>query len=229
MVLMISLASACTAGSSGDSKDDRATDSVSLIDATLAGDLEAVNQLVGSGVDLEEEDDAGRTALNHAVRAGNVDTASALIDAGADVNHKDDTLQSAYLLATSELPEEIGLTILELTLAAGADVASLDSFRGTGLIRAADRGYVEIVRRLLETDIEVDHVNNLGWTALLEAIVLGQGDDSHTEVVAVLVDSGVDVNLADSNGVSPLVHARQRGYPEMTRILTDAGATDASN
>ena len=58
----------------------------------------------------------------------------------------------------------------------GADVASLDSYNGTGLIRAADRGFVRIVERLLETEIDVDHVNNLGWTALLEAIILGDGD-----------------------------------------------------
>ena len=86
-----------------------------------------------------------------------------------------------------------------------------DSFNGTGLIRAADRGYVQIVERLLETEIEVDHVNRLGWTALLEAIILGGGDEAHTEVVRVLVEGGVDVNLADGDGVTPLAHARAHG------------------
>ena len=99
-----------------------------------------------------------------------------------------------------------------------------DSFNGTGLIRAADRGYVQIVRRLLETEIDVDHVNRLGWTALLEAIILGGGDEAHTEVVRVLVEGGVDVELADGDGVTPLAHARSHGYEEMVAILTDAGA-----
>jgi ankyrin repeat protein len=84
------------------------------------------------------------------------------------VNAKDETVQSAYLIATSEVGDDPRL--LDLTLANGADVGSLDSYDGTGLIRAADRGYTEIVARLLETDIDVDHVNRLGWTALLEAI-----------------------------------------------------------
>ncbi len=66
-----------------------------------------------------------------------------------------------------------------VTLDAGADVNAKDSYNGTGLIRAADRGYVEIVRRLLETEIDIDHVNRLGWTALLEAIILGGGDERH--------------------------------------------------
>lgn len=226
LVLLFSVTAACSSGSIDRPETDGMTDNATLIDATLAGDIDAVSKILDSDVDLEAEDDAGRTALNHAVRTGNVAIASALISAGADVNHKDDTIQSPYLLATSELPEDTGLQILELTFAAGADVHSLDSFRGTGLIRAADRGHVEIVRRLLETDIEIDHINNLGWTALLEAILLGGGDEAHTDVVRVLVDAGADVNLADANGVSPLAHAQARDYAEMIAILIRAGATE---
>jgi ankyrin repeat protein len=106
----------------------------------------------------------------------------------------------------------------------GADVHSLDSYNGTGLIRAADRGHVEIIEELLKTDIDIDHVNRLGWTALLEAIILGDGGPRHTEVVRLLVEAGVDVNLADGNGVTPLAHARQRGFEEMVTILANAGA-----
>lgn len=48
----------------------------------------------------------------------------------------------------------------------------------------------------------MDHVNNLGWTALLEAIILGDCGLSHIEVVQLLVEAGADVNLADSGGVT---------------------------
>ena len=94
-----------------------------------------------------------------------------LIAAGADVNAKDKTKQSAYLISTSEGY----LDLLDLTLEHGADVDSLDKYDGTGLIRAAERGHHDIVGRLLQTDIDVDHVNNLGWVALHEAIMLGNG------------------------------------------------------
>lgn len=116
------------------------------------------------------------------------------------------------------------LELLRLTLPAGADVHSKDSYNGTGLIRAADRGHVEIIQELLKTDIKIDHINNLGWTALLEAIILGDGGPRHTEVVRLLVDAGADVNLADSNGTTPLAHARQRGYQQIIEILGAAGA-----
>jgi ankyrin repeat protein len=135
------------------------------------------------------------------------------------VNVQDNTQQSAYLIPTADGY----LELLKLTLAAGADVHSLDSYNGTGLIRAADRGHVEIIEELLKTDIDLDHVNRLGWTALLEAIILGDGGPRHTEVVRLLVEADVDVNLADGDGVTPLAHARQRGFEEMVTILETAG------
>ena len=76
------------------------------------------------------------------------------------------------------------------------------------------------MRLLLATKIDKDHVNNLGWTALLEAVVLGDGGPAHTEIVRLLVEAGANVNIADRDGVTPLAHAKQRGYAEMVRILS---------
>ena len=160
-----------------------------------------------------------------AAAANDVAAARELIDDGADVNAKDASQESAYLIATSEVGDDP--TLLELTLDAGASVNDKDSFNGTGLIRAAERGHARIVRRLLETDIEIDHVNRLGWTALLEAIVLGRGGSDHVETVRALVETGASVDVADSDGVTPLAHARRRGYDAIVRILHGARARRA--
>jgi ankyrin repeat protein len=192
---------------------------MALIDAAGRGDLAQVEALLAQGVRVDAADGRGRTALIAAAYANQVAVAERLIAAGADVNRKDDTQQSAYLIPTADG----GLEFLRLMLANGADVHSTDSYNGTGLIRAADRGHVEIVQELLRTDINIDHVNRLGWTALLEAIILGDGGPRHTEVVRLLVEAGADVNLADGQGVSPLTHARQQGYQEIITILQSAG------
>ena len=158
-----------------------------------------------------------------AAYANDVDAAAGLIEAGADVNAKDETVQSAYLIATSEVGADPGL--LELTLANGADVDAKDSYNGTGLIRAAHRGYPVIVERLIEAGVALDHVNRLGWTALLEAIILGDGGRDHVETVRLIVEAGANVNLADGEGVTPLAHAERAGYEEIAAILVAAGAS----
>jgi ankyrin repeat protein len=131
---------------------------------------------------------------------------------------KDNTLQSAYLISTSDGYVEL----LKSTLKAGADVHCTDSYKGTGLIRAADRGHVEIISELLKTDIRVDHINKLGWTALLEAVILGDGGARHTEVVRLLVDAGADVSLPDKDGATPLDHAKNKGFSKIIKILESA-------
>lgn len=220
-------ASGATAGTattvtSENTTADRETD-VALISASSRGDARTVERLLEQGVDVHARDEtSGTTPLIAAAYGNHVEVARILIEAGADVNVKDETQQSAYLISTSEIGDDPRL--LKLTLANGADVHSLDSYNDTGLIWASERGYVQIVRELLETEVRVDHVNNLGWTALLEAIILGDCGLSHTEVVQLLVEAGADVNLADSGGVTPLQHARQQGCTGIAEILENAGA-----
>lgn len=190
-----------------------------LINAAGRGEADEVDRLLAGGARVDARDATGRTALIAAAWGNHLGAACRLIEAGANVSLQDDTQQSAYLIATSEGY----LDLLRATLAAGADVRDLDSFRGTGLIRAAERGHGEVVAELLRTDIAVDHVNRLGLTALLEAIVFGDGGPRHTEVVQLLIGAGADPNLADGAGVSPLAHARQLGFAEIAAILEGAG------
>ena len=81
---------------------------------------------------------------------------------------------------------------------------------------------METVRELLKTRIDIDHVNRLGWTALLEAVILGDGGAAHTEIVRLLVARGGNVRIADAQGVMPLAHAEQRGQKAIAEILRKA-------
>jgi hypothetical protein len=204
----------------GNAQDEALDNDRALVVAAGDGDLSAVRSLLREGASVRYADDAGVTALIAASYPNHIEVADVLIDAGADVNAQDDSQQSAYLIATSEGY----LDLLRLTLQPRADVRSTDSFDGTGLIRAAERGHVDVVVDLLETEIDVDHVNRLGLTALLEAIMFGDGGERHTEVVRLLVGAGADVNLADGDGTTPLAHARQRGFETIAGILERAGA-----
>ena len=150
--------------------------------------------------------------------------ASALIERGADVNAKDVIGDTPYLYAGAQGR----LEILRLTLAAGADLKDTNRYGGTALIPAAHHGHVAVVRELLtKTAIAVDHVNRLGWTALLEAVILGDGGPAHTEIARLLLAHGADPNRADGQGVTPLAHAEQRDQQAIAALLRRAGAKAA--
>ncbi|MFI2131456.1 ankyrin repeat domain-containing protein [Lysinibacillus fusiformis] len=89
----------------------------------------------------------------------------------------------------------------------------------------AEHGYVENVREILEyTNVDVNHMNKPGWTALLEAIIYGDGGPKYQEAIHVLIEHGADVHLADAKGITPLQHAQSRGFQEISNILIQAGA-----
>lgn len=91
------------------------------------------------------------------------------------------------------------------------------------LIPASERGHAAYVRELLRaTDIDVDHVNRLGWTALLEAVILGDGGRAHQEVIELLLAAGADVDLPDGDGTTALEHAERRGFADIAARLRDA-------
>ncbi len=92
-------------------------------------------------------------------------------------------------------------------------------YDGTALIAAAHLGHHDVVARLVKGGAPLDHINKLAWTALIEAVVLGDGGPDHIKTVQILVDAGADKSIGDRDGVTPLQHATSRGYAEMVEIL----------
>jgi ankyrin repeat protein len=194
----------------------------SLHHAAAAGDLAAIAAAIAVGAEVNGRGDGGRTPLLVATRARQPAAFRALLVAGADVDLQDDQLDNPFLYAGAEGI----LDILRLANEAGADPTITNRYGGVAIIPASERGHVEAVRYLLtETKVNVNHVNRLGWTALLEAILLSDGGPRHQRIVALLIEHGADVNLADSDGVRPLAHARARGQGETAALLEAAGAT----
>ena len=192
-----------------------------LLQATQRGDKEAVLKLLQDGADINVRDAQGRTSVMIATYQHNTDMVRTLLQEGADINIRDNNKENPLLHAGAQG----WLDILRLAIEAHADTRLTNRFGGISIIPASERGHVEVVRELLTyTDINVNHVNNLGWTALLEAIILSNGDKAHQQIVQLLVDHRADVNLPDKDGVTPLQHARERRFTEIERILLQAGA-----
>ncbi|WP_246662820.1 ankyrin repeat domain-containing protein [Pseudolabrys sp. FHR47] len=189
--------------------------------AAARGDTAEIERLAKAGAALEARDGGGRTPLHVAVHLKKADAARALIRLGADANALD--AQAYDIVTIASVADDVAM--LKLSLDGGCKATNITSpYHGTALIAAAHLGHDEVVRMLIAAKAPLDHVNNLGWTAVIESIVLGQGGERHVATLKALVEAGANVNIADRAGATPLTLAKNRGYAEMVAILEKAGA-----
>jgi len=192
-----------------------------LHDAAARGDAAEIEQLIAEGEKPNIQDANSRTPLLVAAFLRRHAATQALLRLGATANALD--AQGYDIVTIAALNND--LEMLNIALAGGADArAIIGPHHATALMVAAHRGHVEILRALIAARAPLNHVNDFGRTALLEAVVLGNGGRNHTATVEAMVEAGADVTLPDRHGMTALQHARARGYSQIARILETAGA-----
>ncbi len=187
----------------------------SLLLAAQVGNADTVAVALRAGAHIETRDEHDRTALLLAVTHDHLAAAEVLVALGADPDALDDRHDTPWLVT--------GVTgsvaMLETLLPAYPDFTIRNRFGGLSPIPASERGHVDYVRRVVQTGVDIDHVNDLGWTALLEAVLLGDGGADHREIVRILLEAGADREIADHDGVTALQHAEQRDFQGIARLL----------
>lgn len=184
--------------------------------AAHAGDAAEIRRLLAAGAEVNARDGRRRTPLHVACHARAVPAMQALAEGGADPRALD--FQDYDCITIAAVADD--LPSLRAALALGGDPRAITSpYRGTALIAAAHLGHEDVVRTLIDAGAPLDHVNNLGWTALIEAVILGDGGPRHTATVRHLLAAGARRDLADRQGRTPLDHARSGGYVAIVRLL----------
>ena len=184
--------------------------------AAYRGDTAQLSKLLAAGADPNARDGYGRTPLHVAAFARQRAAIGVLAKARADLGALEHDRYDAVTIAAVADDEET----LGVLLSAGASAKLITSrYDGTALIAAAHLGHVGVVKRLISAGAPLDHVNNLHWTAAIEAVVLGDGGTRHQETLRALIAAGANVELADRHGKTPLMLARERGYAQMVRML----------
>ena len=188
--------------------------------AVRNGELITVKNQLKNNIDINIKDANNETGIIIATERNDIAMVKLLLEHSANVNIASDKIDNTpIMIASVKGYTDIVKLLIEKS---NPDMTILNGYGGTALIPACERGHVDIVRLLLEkTNVKVNHINKPGWTALLEAIVLSNGGKSQQEIVRLLLAHGADKNIADKNGITPLEHARKKGFKELVDILSN--------
>ena len=189
-----------------------------LLQAVEANNLEKVQDILkDSSYPINETNEHDETPLLMATHKNYIEIAKALIDAGADVNQQDRLQDSPYLYAGAQGKTEILAYILEK---ATPDHQVYNRYGGNALIPAAEKGHLANVKLLLaDGKADIDHQNNFGYTALIEAVALTDGSQLYQQIVQELLAYNANKELRDNNGMTALDYAKEKGYTKMVELL----------
>lgn len=204
------------------SKEDKKMDIApgSLLQAVSANDLAKVAEILKAKTEsIDEVNDKNETPLMIAVHNNQIEIAKKLIDAGANVNKQDTIEDSPYLYAGAEGRTEILTYMLAHST---PDQSITNRFGGNALIPAAEKGQLANVKLLLaDGRVNINHQNDYGYTALIEAVALRDGSQVYQDIVAELLRNGANPNIVDNYGKSAKDYANELGYGNISKMLEE--------
>ncbi|MBI5569379.1 MAG: ankyrin repeat domain-containing protein [Desulfomonile tiedjei] len=197
----------------------------SLIRAVKQGDEKELTRLLDQGANVNARDTDGSTALMWSCASSNcLRVAKLLVARGAEVNAKDNSGKTALTRADDRgaltaADQIVVQEFKEFLLQHGAVDEQLASLKDKNrvLLVASGKGYVSVVKRLVQEGGDVNHKGNLGQTPLIEASGAG-----YAEIVRFLLEKGANPRLRDGAGNSALTYATNRGHKEIQLLLQQA-------
>ncbi|KAL9617060.1 MAG: hypothetical protein Q9160_008133 [Pyrenula sp. 1 TL-2023] len=192
----------------------REFDRTPLMMAIHHGNPWMVYKLLGhSNVDVNARDRNGQTALILAARNGSYEIAEQLLEnEKLEKNAADLRVKRTALICAAEYNQPM---VVKLLLDRGADPNLRDRLGGTALMRGIDQGRKSVVSTMLGYPAVDKHCLDTDGRGLLHA-ASANGD---TEVLDLLRDLDLDMNLQDSNGMTPLHEAARCGKSKAVATL----------
>lgn len=191
--------------------------------AAESGSAECVRLLLEAGADLHARDNSRQTAM---YAAASKEVVLLLKERGLPVEDSDYMDWSPMLHALCAGDDAV--TRVRALLAAGADVNATHD-RGYTLFMSAvgSERRPELLRLLVEAGADVHAVSELGYNAFHAAIDVNWGANAEESVRATLrylKELGVNMELRNRAGQTPLARAIQDGTGVEVRVLCELGA-----
>ncbi|KAJ5769523.1 hypothetical protein N7520_004082 [Penicillium odoratum] len=192
-----------------------------------------VKMLIAAGADINSTDTSGRAPIHLASLRGLAGVVEALIRNRADYNRADSDGKTPIHLASAAGFEAIGRTftkwteirveghakVMEVLIAAGADINSADISGRAPIHLASLRGLAGVVEALIRNRADYDRADSDGKTPIHLASAAG-----FEAIVRILIKTGADIHKMDRNKRAPIHLASVEGHANVEEILIAAGA-----
>jgi uncharacterized protein len=211
-------------------------------------DVDMVDRLIRAGANVNTRNEFGTTPMSEAVNVGDTAVLEKLVKAGADPNAPlVDGMTPLMVIAKTT-----NVAAARVLLDNGANVNAKEQQRNqTALMWAAAQSQAEMVKEFVKRGADLNAratVNNMStasynpaglmeWPANVSAepraggplaggltALLYASREGCTECVKSMIAAGVDVNLQDPQGVTPLIMATQNLHFDTATVLIKAGA-----
>lgn len=187
--------------------------------ASRNGDQNMVKLLLKAGAKVDKRTENGNTALMYAAQFGHVDLVRFLIANGADRNAVDNKGNGLLHWATLRTKNSAMLSYL---ISQGFCPDQANIFGETPVHKACKNAGLPELTLLAEQGATLTLPTASGATSLHYASNSHQGEQ--IAKVKLLLGNQVDVNQADSNGVTPLHIAARQGNSRLVETFLEAGS-----
>lgn len=166
--------------------------------------VELLKMLVDAGADINSVNQYGRTA---AFNAKNPSLLQKMIDMGLDVNIRDKLGRTALFSVLFSTKNE---EILEVLLKAGANLNEIDNDGHSAVTIAINHGSSRWLQTLIDHGADLDNPSAIFQLVRRQSLPnyygFGGPDENKTTklMLQMLVNAGVDLNVLDEEGWSPL-------------------------
>lgn len=192
-----------------------------LVGASVSGDIDLVNDLIGRGADVNGRDSQGNFPLYAAVVGDHAEVVELLIKKGGDVNQK----KAANVLPVLERNTSplhaasiVGNpSVVKLLVDAGANLnafADLNEEKARSYKNTLDN--TQISRFLTPDAVAIlrSQMGEIGVTPLTQASRF-----DHADIVALLLDRGADINFQRPGNNTALIEAAVAGSRDVIQLL----------
>lgn len=154
--------------------------------------IKSMKLLLDNGVDIDGATKSGKTVLMEALEQNNKEMISFLLKNDSDKNMVQNNSKSVYAYAL----ESADLSTIKILDPEEDYTVNLLSTKNTNALMFVSRkGNKEVIQYYLDKGLNINHVDDRGYTPLVEAVV-----NSNFEATKYLMQKGADVDVTEGRG-----------------------------